>query len=648
MASKSTLKAVCSCQLFALAAAALTIGSSQPPTGYELSLYAAYPWHVWVLLGGVVVAAGVVSVMAEFEDGSKHNWLYVWAPALLAMLLVFWLPLLRGYQAYGRGDTLTHIGYARDVLLTGHVDESNGYPALHLLAVVYYMATGLKLPTVMMVLPGIFALLYVIWVQRLAAEVFRSKPPMLFATILALMFTFERVQQFSPFNGSIFVPPLFLVLYYRSRNDLSLAYSIVFVVLVVALPTVHIFVISALIILLGCLVVADRAYRAAVKGRYESISSVHERKTFLPAILLMAVLTAFWGIERYDARVSWSIFSVVSLLVETGVKSPFREGPSILLAVTSTLGKANLSAFEYTYLLWFRSRWLYFFVSPMFLVPAVLLLHRFGHLSLSERTRRRSVQFLLVYLVFAFLSAVSLLSSFIFSYGRILRYAVLASIIINCLAFWKLREYVDLKGGDTARRAFSMAVSLFVVVMLISSLFTIHWSPISLTRNSQVTPQEFESSEWWYEYHSPVEQRFGLVASLYSPRRLDHARTGTIRRVPTDTYQNAPIPDAFGYEGNETIRASIPNTERTGPHAYMIFSEVDRLSYQRLFKSVWPVAHRWQTRYVERLHADPTANKVYTNEEVTVWLIPLNATANKSSNSIHKREFLRTDRARKH
>lgn len=115
---------------FLMVAAAVLLARSAPATGYERSIYAGTPGAVWLLVGiALTIAAGAVVYHAS------HRTLVIGATlGATTMTVVMSLPIVRGYHFFGAADSLTHLGWTRD-LAAGVVEpHSLFYPAYHTLS----------------------------------------------------------------------------------------------------------------------------------------------------------------------------------------------------------------------------------------------------------------------------------------------------------------------------------------------------------------------------------------------------------------------------------------------------------------------------------------------------------------------------------
>ena len=126
---------------------AVTLAHLTPATGYELSLYGATPTPVWVGLGVALVVGAAVALVGR--DGPQHGAGYVYRGALVLIgsvaMTVVTMPVLRGYSFYGPGDSLSHVGWARE-LSTGALGPMELlYPGIHTATVVVSRAADVSL-----------------------------------------------------------------------------------------------------------------------------------------------------------------------------------------------------------------------------------------------------------------------------------------------------------------------------------------------------------------------------------------------------------------------------------------------------------------------------------------------------------------------
>ncbi|MFO7832630.1 MAG: hypothetical protein R6V31_00885 [Halohasta sp.] len=112
-------------------AGALVAAYSRPATGYELSIYRSTPIGFWI--GGIV--AGILGLTVAFSPPASRRIRAIGLGLVTGVAFsVFALPLVRGYFFYGAGDSMTHLGWARELHAGTLSPLGFVYPGVHTLA----------------------------------------------------------------------------------------------------------------------------------------------------------------------------------------------------------------------------------------------------------------------------------------------------------------------------------------------------------------------------------------------------------------------------------------------------------------------------------------------------------------------------------
>lgn len=112
---------------FLLVAAAVVFARQNPPSGYEQSIYSSTPLIVW----GLIAVALVTAVSIAMYRNTKQAVTLGLALGGTTMTIITALPIIRGYYFFGGADSLTHLGWTKD-LASGEVDPASlFYPAYH-------------------------------------------------------------------------------------------------------------------------------------------------------------------------------------------------------------------------------------------------------------------------------------------------------------------------------------------------------------------------------------------------------------------------------------------------------------------------------------------------------------------------------------
>jgi len=233
-----TLRVLVACSFLCLLIAILIIAVNPSATGYEVSLYAAYPPFFWILL--LVPMIMPVFVVFLNLDRQSQQYLPILTASLGSLLLLLSIPALRGYIIYGAGDTLTHIGTIKDATYLHHLDASNLYPITHVYVSIFSQLTNIPPELISLFIPQLFSLMFIasIWVlsRSLNYSSFQSFSVTSLA-IIPILGAWVTAEYIMPSTiGYMFFPLLFYTLIKRKEGK---QYLLLFIVLYVFLTYLH-------------------------------------------------------------------------------------------------------------------------------------------------------------------------------------------------------------------------------------------------------------------------------------------------------------------------------------------------------------------------------------------------------------------------
>ena len=137
----------------------LIIATTPPATGYELSIYGAFPESLWILITINIF----FSMYSMVSDNQSRNLYYGYFSIILIEIIVLFLPVIRGYYSMSRGggDMYHHMFVATQIFNSGYVPETDFYPIMHIwLSLVYnYLHNYVIL---ILVLSIVFFMLYIL------------------------------------------------------------------------------------------------------------------------------------------------------------------------------------------------------------------------------------------------------------------------------------------------------------------------------------------------------------------------------------------------------------------------------------------------------------------------------------------------------
>lgn len=233
--------------------ALINLAINAPVFGYELSIYSSIPFF-WVLIILAVFIAMSVIVFQAYIKIFAHFWL-AFLILFLSSLIIFLVPIFRGYFIYGGNDPFAHLKTTNLIIADGHFTE-NYYPIIHILGAVLVEISSLRLETVIKLLSPLFSMIYMLFTYYLALVVSKRRDC---ATIAAAtgsipLYAYFHVTVY-PHMIATFLLPLVFYLYFKSSD---FKYYSLLMIMLILLPFTH--AVPSLI-LIACLVSAWGALR---------------------------------------------------------------------------------------------------------------------------------------------------------------------------------------------------------------------------------------------------------------------------------------------------------------------------------------------------------------------------------------------------
>jgi hypothetical protein len=162
---------------------AIAVAYLSPATAHEVSPYLGTPMGFWIGIG----FAFAVSLLVSFSDGPPPLRFAGVGLGGVATVCVFALPLLRNYHFYGMYDSLTHLGWARDLQVGSMSATDLFYPGIHSVAVTIGALTGLSLARAVMVMVVCFVVVFVVFVPLTVAALVPGRDSLVVASFAGFL-----------------------------------------------------------------------------------------------------------------------------------------------------------------------------------------------------------------------------------------------------------------------------------------------------------------------------------------------------------------------------------------------------------------------------------------------------------------------------
>ncbi|MEF8785648.1 MAG: hypothetical protein V5A45_06910 [Haloarculaceae archaeon] len=568
----------------------------EPATGYELSLYAETPLLYFVGFSIALLSSVWLSFVGADSDLLRDGALLLGSLAVASLVM---LPLIRGYYLYVGGDSLTHLGWTRELL--GGSLEPTGllYPGIHMMTIFISEVTGIRLGLAQMFVVFVFVSLFIVFVMlcvRLLGGQRWAVPVGLFAGLLLLPVNnvSVHIQAHAITQSLLFLPfALYLVLRYVNRagewtNPFETATQNGLLLAMAAVSMILIHPQGALNLILIMVTVAGIQYLFR-RYRGNGVINAH-RPIYVPAAISTVAFVA-WS-ARYERVRS----AAVGLL--EGVLYSSVPGDEI------TQRSASLADLGGSIELLFVKL---FLVALVFCLLAGLLTLAWGAGRLDERVPDRNA--LLTYLIVAAVPLLALFGLFFLSSANTMHFRYLGFImaVVTILGALAITDGADKLTNSLSRRSVGVGLVVLFLLFLPLPMATMHSGPFIYQSSSSVSEMHYEGVNQTFEN---MDRDISFAGIRSGPRRLVDARYGAEQSKTME----------FGGEGTPTaIPDAVWGNNLTTHYDSPRYIPVDESDYQR--EVVLYNGFRYGQRGFDTLETTPNINRVQSSGEYQLYFL---------------------------
>lgn len=590
----STLQKSCLAAGFASIGIGVLTAWSSPATGYELSIYGGTPTTFWV----AVLAALVASVPIVFALGDQRGL----ALGGVAFSSIVSLPLIRGYHYLGEGDSLTHLGYARDLSEGAGSAQDITYPVVHTLGAVVHEVTGLGLARSLLVVLATFVIAFVVFVP-LAVRSIDPDPTIVavggFSGLLLLPINHvSGHMQIHPTSQAVMFAPIVVFLFVLTLARDDRRFVALFYLVGIAFVLLHPQQAANFVVFFGAVAAAQLAHWAA-SGR----KTGHVRRPVFSLVAAFGILFWLWAHNLRAFEGTLEIFAR-SLVEDSQAAESVASRSVSLAAVGGGIGEVFFKLF---------------FVSAAYCVLAgslltTAVLESFGRLpdrfpfTVFERvvdTERTLLAYFSVGFVPVGVLFLALLGGGVSDqYFRYLAFIMVLVTVLGAIALGHLLRWLGDAFGSRRSRAIACAL---VVGFLLLTVPIVFGSPYFYQTSDHVTEAQMTGYETAFERGDPQIP----YENVRSPsERYGHAINGVVaeeQREDDQRVRGNAVPDHFADQSlhefyDEPVYVAITGADRErDPELYRGFRfDHDDFAY---------------------LDRDPHLNKVQSNREFDLYLV---------------------------
>lgn len=554
------------------------IRADSPATGYELSIYSALPSLTWICLIAAIFCGMAIITYQALNKKEGNFWLIGFAILIITISIILLLPIFRGYFLYGLSDSLAHLQYTSSIVSEGHFTD-NYYPVTHILGAELTQVLGIKVETVMKLLPVIFTVLFIVFIYLIAKVVSFKKGHALLAAAVGTVpvFAYYHVVTY-PFSLSLLAVPILIYCYFVNLKHISVPWKIAFLIALFLFPFFHpITQIGIVIVLISAEIAkwlwTKRTSQVGIQAKISFSSVVISTATFFLWISYFLILGP--TIQRIY---NW-LTGEANLVARVG-------------EIETTLGRLFIDPLELVIKMYGQNLMLIL----LFLVAFGLIAHGLWR----RRNEFRDLYILSIILVVGGLIYLLLSMGLgLITWGRFLG-VNLGLWGVSILAGFALYEVFS-----NIKRLKTITVFLIAIILTVIStlgIFSIYRSPWVLQPNWQITHADINGDGWMNQY-----KREGIPIT----------EIGWVR-----PYRQVNIPEHFGYPNYVSLGESL------NEDTFLIITErfkqasVDPTLIEQGIVSHDIVAKPGfnEDDFIQ-IEADKSAAKLYTNGEFDIFFV---------------------------
>jgi len=577
-----------------LLTATIIIMTVPPAKGYEMSVYDAIPWFAWFTLITSIILGQIILIVNAINPRKKSSPPLGLIIIILANSILLFMPMIRGYEIYGREDVLSHIGWVREILDYGNIGSTNVYPINHILASCSVMISGIGIDTLSMAIPAIFSIFYIFSFIVLVRQMGIGKENQLLILGFASILIFGNLQlSFAPQSQAFMLLPLSIYLCIRSRQtQWNLSFIILSIVWIFLLVFYHPLNLLLFILILGIISITSRLRSPKIDMMNDEF--VKHRMTLLMAIALVS----FFIWQSWSIVLLGNLRRVLLWFIGQGGISEFQDYSKSINAGDFSLIDLLIKIIN--------------IMGPWIIVGIATLICSIYLIRLSRNTNRRIMFWhqlsIVAFLILGFLSIITFITSYVVGFGRIFVIAIIFSTILIPASYhhWLLH-------GEKSVRKFikTMIICIFIISLILLSTLNLYLSPRVNANNLQVSDQEVIGMDYFFNIRN---ENFSILELEISQSRFyDLIFTHDAARKNIIYGQEARPQDHFGYV-NATEFGPLLNDQK-----YLIINNLAR----NIFAYTYPTEpERWlfTPNDFNRLSEDPSIQLIYANGDLDVYL----------------------------
>jgi hypothetical protein len=578
---------------FMLLSALYIILVTPPASCYEFSIYSTYPVYFWLLIIASIFFGQICAILCIRNDALRKYWVLGFLAEIVAICLVLFLPMIRGYFIYGSGDVLTHIGYMQDIENFGNID-GNHYPGFHLFGFFMHEFAGLSYGVITMMMPAIFSLIYILYWFIFGRELIHNRVGIVILLIIAALPMVVK-GLFTPNSLANLLVPLVIFLIVASLRR-SNKYEICLVLILLGVSMVFFHPLATLMLIIISLMVHLYNY---ILSMHSSPEKGQNKPHLLKIAAIVGILFLTWSTYiTFFARIGKSL--VTSILGDESTESEFMVKSQLIESVdVDIVYLVKLGLYNYG---------VEVILGSLVLICVLYLLY-LHYMKEEPIYLHHSLFFSIIcFMIFSALGITLFFTIHAFNWERIYKFALIFSLIVVSSTF--VIVYTRIQSSSRVKKTmFYSSIAIILVLLIYFSVFNFHLSPLMKKEHQQVPAGSYAGMYTFLEYRDPSIPILEHGTTQYRYHHLIYGcKSPNINRYE-DTF---PL-DHFGYNISHNFGTHYDEKQ------YFLLSEQGRGHYQNMYPEF---PHNW--RFIDQdfrmLELDVSVIRIYSNDHLEIYL----------------------------
>jgi hypothetical protein len=572
---------------FLLLSISLIITWMNPADKYEASIFLSTPNIYWVSLLISLFIGFFIVIKFTFTD--QKNIYKKSALLLLFIAFVSFLSLwiIRGYYLWCSGDPLSHLGWIKDILLTGNFEKENIYPITHIFVAQICYIVNIDPIMPHKYLPLFFGLLYLVFMYLFAKVIFKDKKKAVIGLLVAIIPMGGWFLNLTPNHLTNLTLPLAFFLVFKYMDNKKFEWCILLIAMCFFITIFHpvpslAFLLMLLALTPPILTLVEKIINKFSKGNFK-FSQMSSR--------VLAVITLVWFITWVSSFYVWehTIRNIYTLLTEGA--------PTKLDALVADAVYAHSHGYSVIeqFLKVYGGLCIYLLLTA---ICFILLWKKVKQNKIALTDQKLIMVSIPLTLIIAFMGLLYFINIDLFGPGRLEIYVIiLSTFFVGYVLFEYIRNSAGLKG--------EICVALCLVVLFVVAGLKLYPSPYVLSANWQITKTEMNGMDTLLR----VKDKMSITSLSIAPKQYADALLTKDEfskiKVNWKVSKELEIPFHFGYDENINLG------DYYDENIYMVLTYRDRILYKEVFPEVEHL--RFTDDDFDNLDKDNSLTKFYEN-----------------------------------